>query len=148
MKLATVLLVLIAGSAFGEEGTEHPFAWLAGCWISDDGNAQEVWAAEGDGSLVGFAVALGEEGIGFYELMTIRRSEDGVWVFTAYPAGQTLTSFSATTVGDESAVFENAGHDYPQVVRYERSGERLEATISLSDGSRLTTFRKRACPER
>ena len=148
MKLVIVLFILIAGTALAGERADHPFAWLAGCWISEDGSAQEAWAVEDDESLVGFAVALGEEGVSFYEMMTIRRSDDGVWVFTAYPSGQVVTSFRSTSLGDKGAVFENAAHDYPQVVRYQRSGDRLEATISLNDGSRVATFSKRACPEK
>jgi len=143
-----ILFVLVAGLAFAGERAGHPFAWLAGCWVSEDGSAQEAWAIEDDGSLIGFSVALGEAGIGFYEMMTIRRSGDGIWVFTAYPSGQAVTSFRATSLGEESAEFRNPKHDYPQVVRYERSGERVDATISLSDGSRPTTFRKRVCAER
>ncbi len=147
MKLAFALLFLIAATAPAEDPAGHPFAWLAGCWISEDGSAQEAWAVEDGESVIGFAVALGEEGVSFYEMMTIRRSDDGTWVFTAYPSGQVVTSFRSTSLGDESAVFENPTHDYPQVVRYERFGELLEATIALSDGSRPMTFRKRVCKE-
>lgn len=142
---AALSLLTFANLAPASEQAGHPFSWLAGCWAGDGGSATEVWVIEDDGSLLGFAASVGEGKIGFYELLTIRQSDGGVWVYTAHPSGQATTSFTLTLLSDDAAVFENAGHDYPQVIRYERSGDRLEATISLSDGSRTATFRKRLC---
>ena len=147
MKIAIVLTALVAGIAFAHDHAGHPFAWLAGCWVSENGSAQEVWAIERGGTLVGFGAAVDDGSIGFYELLTIRQADDGSWVYTAHPSGQATTSFAATSSGDESAVFENAGHDYPQLIRYERSGDWLVATISLTDGSRAATFQKQMCPK-
>ena len=82
---------------------------------------------------------------GFYEVLAIRHNENGSLVYTAHPVGQATTAFTATVIGDNSVVFENADHDYPQRIRYTREADRLRATISLLDDSRPASFDKVAC---
>ena len=143
MRILPVLFLLPALSvADGQE-----LDWLVGCWMTPDGSAQEVWVAEGDGALSGFSVSVANGKVGFYEVLSIRRSHDGVLVYTAHPVGQATTSFTATAVAENSVLFENAEHDYPQQIRYSREADRLQATISLLDGSRPVSFDKVACDQ-
>lgn len=138
--LSTVLLLPALSAAAAQE-----LDWLVGCWITPDGSAQEVWVAEGDGSLAGFSVSVVNGKVGFYEVLSIVRNEDGALVYTAHPVGQATASFTASAVGKNSVLFENADHDYPQQIRYTREANRLHATISLLDGSRPVSFDKVAC---
>ena len=121
------------------------FDWLAGCWVSDDKSTQEVWVIDGEQSLAGFSVTINDNQFGFYELMSIRQDENGSWFFTAYPSGQASASFKAVQQGENSVLFANADHDYPQEIRYERKGDRLSASVSLLDGVKPISFDKVAC---
>lgn len=119
--------------------------WLAGCWATPDQIAQEVWAIEDDDLLLGFSVNIRDNKVGFYELMTIRRTSDNTWVFTARPAGQLPGSFDSSQVGEQSITFINPEHDYPQQITYRRKGRELLATISLLGGANPTNFNKVTC---
>ena len=120
--------------------------WLAGCWQSPDGSAREVWVIESNRSLLGFSATVQDNRIGFYELMRIHRADDdGRWIFTAWPSSQAPTSFRSTAAAHSSITFSNPDHDYPQVIRYARGEDALEATISLADGAKLRRFTRIAC---
>ena len=82
---------------------------------------------------------------GFYELMSITQSEDGSWLFTAHPSGQTSASFEAVEIDENRVVFANPNHDYPQEIRYAREGEQLFASASLLGGADSRSFDKVAC---
>ncbi len=137
-----ILLFLFALASGGE------FDWLAGCWVSDDKSTQEVWVIDGEQSLAGFSVSVSDHRVGFYELMNIRQDENGSWLFTAYPSGQASASFEAVQLGENSVLFTNPDHDYPQEIRYERKGDRLSASVSLLDGVKPISFDKVACETR
>lgn len=144
MRLLPALLLLPALSLAGEPG-EHPLDWLIGCWVTPGGSAQEVWVADSDGSLSGFSVSVADNKVSFYETLTIRSGDDGAMVYTAHPSGQASTSFTATEMTENSVLFVNPDHDYPQKIRYTRVAESLQAMISLLDGSRPVSFDKVAC---
>lgn len=144
MRLLPALLLLPVLSLAGEP-VEHPLQWLVGCWMTPDGSSQEVWVADNDGGLSGFSVSVAGNKVGFYEILTIRPGDSGAFVYTAHPSGQATTSFTATEITENSALFVNADHDYPQQIRYTRVADRLQATISLLDGSRPVSFDKAAC---
>ena len=127
------------------EPSEHPLDWLIGCWMTPDGSSQEVWVADSDGALSGFSVSIADNSVSFYEILGIRRSKDGSLVYTAHPSGQAATSFTVAEITKNSVLFENADHDYPQQIRYERVSNRLHATISLLDGVKPARFDKVAC---
>ena len=144
MRLLPALLLLPVLTLAGEPG-EHPFQWLIGCWMTPDGRSQEVWVADNDGGLSGFSVSVGDDKVGFYEVLTIRRGDSGAFVYTAHPSGQARTSFTATEITENSALIVNADHDYQQQIRYTRVASSLQATKSLLDGSRPASFDKTAC---
>ena len=138
-------LALIPALAIGGDSNSSGFGWLAGCWVTPDSSAQEVWVVESERSLAGFGVAITDSKIGFYEVLSIKQSEDGSWTYTAHPSGQLSASFVAVEIDDTSVVFANPEHDYPQEIRYKREGSRLYATISLIGGVNSNSFDKVAC---
>ena len=141
--LAALLLLPALGTA--DESNAQDLGWLVGCWMTPDGSAQEVWVAESERSLSGFSVSIADNKVGFYEVLSIRRTDSGALVYTAHPVGQATTSFTAVAIGEYSVLFENAEHDYPQQIRYARQANRLQATISLLDGTKPVSFDKVAC---
>ena len=144
MRILPALILLpvlsFAGDAYG-----HELGWLVGCWVTPDGSAQEVWVVDSEGDLAGFGVAISDNTVNFYEVLSIKRNEHGSLVYTAHPSGQTSTAFTAKTITENSVLFVNADHDYPQEIRYKAESGHLYATISLLDGANPNSFIKVSC---
>ena len=117
---------------------QHPFV---GCWESEDEKSREVWNEDPSGWLFGYALNRDENGtVKFFEQM---RFEDGTLTVTG--PNDDPTMFRLVESGAKW-VFENADHDYPQRIIYVPSDGRLDASISLLDGSNKIKFKKHACP--
>ncbi len=144
MKLLTALAIIPA-LALGGHSDVGALSWLVGCWVSPDNSAQEVWVVNSDRSLAGFGVSINDNKVGFYEVLSIKQSEDGSWTYTAHPSGQASALFVAVEFTENSVVFANPDHDYPQEIRYKREDNRLYATISLLEGVNPNSFDKVAC---
>ncbi len=144
MKLLSTL-ALIPALALAGDSPGGELNWLAGCWETTDSRAIEVWVVDGERSLIGFSVTIGDDEVGSYEVMSIKQSINGSWEFTAHPSGQAAATFLAVEINDSSVIFANPKHDYPQEIRYERKGSRLLASISLLGGDKPNSFDKVAC---
>ena len=138
-------LVLVPALTLASVSNGHELSWLVGCWVTPNKSAQEVWVADSNRTLAGFGVAVSDNKVGFYEVLSIRRSEDGSWIYTAHPSGQAPASFAATEITNSSVVFANPDHDYPQEIRYVKKGNHLYATISLLGGANPNSFSKVSC---
>lgn len=119
--------------------------WLIGCWESNDKTSKEVWVAEPDGALIGFSVSMSEGKLVFFEVLRIASTDAGELAYTAYPSGQSAATFAATLETDNSIVFVNADHDYPQQISYHRQGKNLFASISALGGKKARSFNKHIC---
>lgn len=144
MKVFTALL-LLPMLASSDNLAQSGLNWLAGCWVTADKSSQEVWVVDSDKSLIGFGVALGAGEVVFFEVLSIKQNDDGVWTYTAHPSGQASASFIAVDARENSVVFTNPKHDYPQEIRYRRDGSKLSATVSLLGGDKSNSFEKIAC---
>ena len=144
MKLLSTL-ALFPALALAGDSPGGEFNWLAGCWETIDGSAIEVWVVDSERSLIGFSVTISDDEVGSYEVMSIKKSASGSWEFTAHPSGQAAATFLAVEINDNSVIFSNPEHDYPQEIRYERQGRRLLAKISLLGGDKPNSFDKVAC---
>ena len=145
MKRLSIALMLIPVIALGSDSDSDKLSWLAGCWMTPDKSSQEVWVIDSDRSLAGFGVAISDSTVGFYEVLGIKQSDDGTWTYTAHPSGQGSASFLAVEISENSVVFANPDHDYPQEIRYRREGNQLHATISLLGEMNPNSFDKVAC---
>ena len=111
--------------------------FMTGCWNRIDGDhwTQECWIEPKAGIMLGSS----REGVGdklkFWEHLRIEQSADGLTLFAA-PKGRAATPFQARTATQTAVEFTNAAHDFPQRIRYELKDGRLEAEISLIDGSK------------
>ena len=64
----------------------------------------------------------------FFEYLRIEEQEHAV-VYIASPRGQGATEFVLSSINEQTAVFENPDHDFPQRITYRRVGNRLIAGI-------------------
>lgn len=122
MRAAMLAALLFAGGA--QAATLDQLRWLQGCWRSAGGEAgsQEQWMGPAGGSMLGSSRTIkGGKTVNF-EFMQLRENEPGKLVFIAQPSGAAPTSFALLREADGELVFENAGHDFPQRVIYQRDG--------------------------
>ena len=117
-------------------------AFLTGCWEKVDGTSwtQECWMEPRGGLMLGAAREGTGETIKVWEQMTIERGAGGALTFYASPRGQGRTPFRAEHVSATEIRFVNAANDYPQRIRYALKEGRIEAEISLLDGSKPTQW--------
>ena len=127
-------LLLVAAAA---QAQPMP-AFMAGCWDLVEGErwTQECWMEPKAGLMLGAS----REGSGVklksWEQMRVQLSPSGKLVLLASPEGRAAVPFEARMVGPNAIGFINAEHDYPQRIHYELKGGKLEAEISLIDGSK------------
>lgn len=129
---AVLLLALAAGPAAAQVPPIEPLAWLAGCWAAEGGEpgSGEQWMPLAGGSLLGVGRTVKGGRTVAWEFMRIVAEPDGKVAFIALPSGQRETRFERVASAPADAVFENAGHDFPQRVIYRRQGEdRIAARI-------------------
>jgi hypothetical protein len=124
-------------------------AFLSGCWEQrrDDGRwTEECWTDTRGGLMIGSGRNGQDDTVGHWEWMRIERGSDGSVVFYGSPKGAPAVGFKATEADGKSITFVNAGHDYPQRVRYVVTEEGLDAEVSLADGSKPNrwTYRRTA----
>ncbi len=145
MKTLLVVLALVApaGAAAGPAPARAP-EWLTGYWLSCDRGKQtvEVWIGDGSGEMVG-----ANQSAGFFEYFRIGPVGDSIAYF-ASPGGASPTSFPLFSQGEFAVGFENAAHDFPQRIFYERHGETLRARIegNVDGKAQRAEWRFRAAP--
>lgn len=125
-------------------------SWLPGCWMTENGRSAEVWqTAEGSALLTGSGFRLQpDQPPRLTETVIIENTgEDGILAFIASPVGQTNTSFHGRPSSEDTILFSNEAHDYPQIIEYSREGDKLHARISLMDGSSAYDYIYLPCSE-
>lgn len=143
--VAMLAMMLVGGTPAWAAG-EDPPGWLAGSWAtSEDGGrwTEEYWTPPRGGIMIGAGISgRGDRAISF-EHMRIMAGADGRLAFFGMPGGAPAVAFPLVRSGPDEMVFENAGHDFPQRIRYRREGDAVIATVSLIDGSRAQNWRYR-----
>ena len=109
--------------------------WMTGCWAGErDGERfNERWLGADGTTLLGVAHTMKGGKLAAFEFLRVV-VKDGRAVYVAQPNGAPPTEFTATAVGADRVVFENAAHDFPKRVIYERSGAD-GLTASIDGGS-------------
>lgn len=130
------LCLALALPAMPAWADEPEFSWLAGHWRSEnDGRiSEEVWMAPEGGLMTGMGRTLRDGRAVSFEFLFIATGEDAAYY--AQPGGRPPVRFRLVSQEGESAVFENAEHDFPQRIEYARDGDMLTATISTLDRER------------
>lgn len=109
--------------------------WLAGCWELRAGArvTQEQWMAPLGGAMVGMSRTVVRDTVREWEHLLIAPSANGV-AYTARPARQSETSFTAEQLSDTLLVFVNPAHDFPQRILYRRVG--TDSVVARIEGPR------------
>lgn len=144
---AAGLALLLTGQA--APGTNvADLAWLSGRWESVSPNGrwtEENWSAPRGGIMLGHSRSGAGETLREFEFLRLQAGADGVPAYLAQPGGRPATAFRLTAREGTSVTFDNPQHDFPQRIRYVRTGNVMVATISRLDGSNAMswTFRRR-----
>ena len=131
------LAMLCVGAAAPEPEPLLP-GWMAGCWLQEKGDrwTEECWTDARSGLMIGSGRTGNGDQVGHWEWMRIERGSDGSVTFYGSPKGAPAVGFRATEADGKSITFVNAGHDYPQRLRYVATEAGLDAEVSLADGSK------------
>jgi hypothetical protein len=133
-----------------EGGVLREFAWLSGTWgyTSEEGvTTEEHWRPLQGTTMLGTSHTFDAKSTRFFEFLRVAQRGDGV-AYVAQPGGGAATPFALARhgTGADGAVvgsfveFENAEHDAPQRIRYERTATGLRATISQLDGTGVASW--------
>lgn len=117
--------------------------WMAGCWEQKAGDrwTEECWMPPRGGIMLGAGRSGRGDTLGDWEATQIVIDPEGGMTFWAAPGGSERTAFTWAADDAGGVTFHNAGHDYPQRVRYWRDGEALMAEIAMDDGSKAMRWR-------
>jgi hypothetical protein len=134
MRAALVSLVLVATTPLAAAEVED-LAWLAGSWRLEREGAviEEHWLPPAGGMLLGLGRTVRADGGSEFELLRVALHE-GELAYLASPQGRPPTPFRLVELAGTRAVFENPANDFPSRLVYERSGERLTATLTGAEG--------------
>lgn len=128
-----VLLLAMALAACAPPAVEEmfPLAWFEGSWIScsDGVEVIETWSRDGEVLAGVNTTRRNADAEPSIERMRLVVHEGGGASFFALVADQPETEFRAPEANAARLVFENAAHDFPQRVIYERDGDDLVARI-------------------
>lgn len=92
------------------------------------------------GLMLGASREGAEEKLKSWEQMRIELGVDGKLTFLSSPGGSPAVAFEARATTPTSVEFTNAAHDYPQRIRYEIKDGKLNAEISLLDGTKAVQW--------
>ena len=136
-KMVIVLTLLSASPSLStaQPSAVEQLAWFTGCWQTTRGDQviDEQWMAPRGGVMLGMSRTVRAGRATATEFVTLREA-NGRAVYEANPSGQQPTPFTATFVSADRAVFENAAHDYPKRIIYERMGT-TALVASIDDGA-------------
>jgi hypothetical protein len=138
-----MLAIFLIAAATSTEPPTMP-AFMTGCWElhqpTDRSWTQECWMEPKAGLMLGASREGVEEKLRSWEQMRIELARDGKLTFFGSPHGRPAVAFEARTTSTTAVEFTNAKHDYPQRIRYELKDGKLNAEISLLDGTKAVQW--------
>src|SRR3712207_4971916 len=133
--------------ALADPSAVADLAWMSGRWESVSGEewTEETWSEPRAGVMMGFSRSGSGETMGEWEFVRLAAGEGGVPTYFVSPDGRPAVAFRLVRSEGTEATFENPAHDFPQRIRYRRTGETMVATVSALDGGNAIswTFRRR-----
>jgi len=139
--LVVVVAIASLGAKAQQGSTELP-RWLSGCWELRSGARliEERWTTPRGGLMLGTSRTSRNDSIVEYEQVRIETRAGRVY-YVASPSRQATTEFTATSLLDSIAVFENPEHDFPKKVIYRRlSSDSIVASIEGPRGGQTRTI--------
>ncbi len=131
------MLASILAAAAASQAPALP-AFMTGCWDLTEGDhwTQECWMEPKASLMLGASREGSGDKLKSWEQLRVELGSDGKVVLWASPHGRAAVPFEARNSSATTVEFTNVRHDYPQRIHYELKGEKLEAEISLIDGSK------------
>ena len=77
--------------------------------------------------------------------MRIERNGNAKTLVVTGASGDTTGFVGVKTGNMQVFQFENPAHDFPQIIKYTVTDNRLDAVISKADGKQAVQFPKKAC---
>ena len=132
--LLTTIIFISCGNQKKSVDQKSNLDWLIGDWIrtnnKENNITREHWVKHGDNQYYGFGYTMVGEDTIFQEEMQIFY-RDSVWILAVImPEDSVETEFAFTKLDDQSFVSENPDNEFPKIIRYFKTSEGLNATIS------------------
>ncbi len=145
---AALALLLMGQAPAPPPASVSSLAWMSGQWQEQNVRGrwtEENWSTPQDDVMLGYSRSGSGDRMREFEFLRLQAGPDGVPVYYAQPGGGPAVGFRLTARDRTSATFDNPGHDFPQRIRYVRTGDTMVATISALDGSNAMswTYRRR-----
>jgi hypothetical protein len=140
--MAAASALLLMGQA-APRASVADLAWMSGRWesVSASGRwTEESWSVPRGGIMLGHSRSGSGDVVREFEFLRLQAGPDGVPAYLAQPGGRPATAFRLAAREGASATFDNPQHDFPQRIRYVRTGDTMVATISRLDGSNAMSF--------
>ncbi|WP_313319117.1 DUF6265 family protein [Stenotrophomonas sp.] len=141
MSRSALMLVLSLLPGIAAAAEVSSLGWLLGDWqrtgLAADRSGSEQWRRQAD-ALVGEGRSYRQGKLQFEERLRIIEDGGLLYYVADVPGNPAPVRFGLVEQGDQSAVFENPQHDYPQRIAYRREGRQLTATVS--GGTREQVF--------
>lgn len=142
--LTTAALLMTAAL----QGDLRPdLGWMSGYWLSCEGGREvaETWSDPRAGLMTGMNVTVrnGRAGFELSRIAPETASPDAPFAYFAQPEGQPATVFPVIEAAPGRVVFQQAAHDFPQRIVYERDGDVLNARIEGEIEGQTRTIRWR-----
>lgn len=120
---------------------------LAGSWSSEQVQFFEEWKVKSDTLMAGLGYSLKGQDTAFREHMKLYYEKGRVLLAVKQDGEEDYTLFKLTEAGKKEWIFENKTNEYPNIITYEVSDEKLNAAIMNSRGNRKIEFNmKRRSP--
>ena len=133
MKFKNIWIILLLIPVFNYAQTGD-FNWLPGKWQveSAKGTMFEEWQMDGQRLKgEGYTVKDGQKKLN--ETLFLENF-DGQWAYIALPKGQIITLFRLIQADNNSYIFENKEHDFPQRIYYNFDGQKtIHVTVEGND---------------
>jgi hypothetical protein len=114
------VLVVFALSACGKKAEIGSFSWLSGKWVGkyDSIPIFEQWKTADGKVMHGRGGVLSGKDTVFAENVSIEEREDGLYYIAVVSGNPAPAEFKFTGYKNDTAVFEDPTHDFPQRVLY------------------------------
>jgi hypothetical protein len=121
----SLLGFVLVFSACSRKADLRSFAWLEGKWVGryDTVPIFEQWKPADGKIMYGRGGVLSEKDTVFAEKISIEEREDGLYYIAVVKGNPGAAEFKFTGFKNDTAVFENPEHDFPQRVLYFKDGE-------------------------
>jgi hypothetical protein len=144
VKLVLIFLIVMPAVTTGQIcATLDSLYWMLGEWQQDHGKkiTTETWTKLSPSTYEGFGqtVLKSEDKITFIESLRIIEMSGEVFYLAKVSHNEFPISFKLSECSNNSVVFENANHDFPQKIVYQLSKDGLILTVTVSNNDRQFT---------